>query len=81
MFAQTSIREHLSQTFRYYRENKNLNNMYEDPAQNNEHYVNAPITRPELNNAIASLNIKTSSVGVDILSNELEMLKHLPEYF
>ena len=53
--------------------------MYEDPAQNKEHYVNAPITRQELNAAIASLNSKQSSVGLDILSNE--MLKQLPDFF
>ena len=51
--------------------------MFEDLANNKEHYVNAPITIQELNDATASLNSKKSSVGLYILSNE--MLKHLPE--
>ena len=72
MLAQTSRRDGLSPKCRNYREHEVLNNIYEEPAQNN-----VPITRQELNAAIASLNSKQSSVGLDILSNE--MLKHLPE--
>ena len=38
MFAQTS-RRGLSQKCKHYRENEDLNNIFKEPAQSNEHYV------------------------------------------
>ena len=39
MFAQTSRREGRSQKCTNYRKNEGLNNIYEQPAQHNEHYA------------------------------------------
>ena len=77
LLVQTSGREVISPKSRNYRDNEDLHNVYEEPDQNNEHYVHTPITRLELNGAIAAFNSKKSSVGLDILSNEV--LKDLPK--
>ena len=53
--------------------------MYNAPESNNDHYINAPLTITELKDAISSLNNKTTSVGLDAISNE--MIKHLPENY
>ena len=42
MFAQTSRREGLSQKCRNYRENDDLNNMYDEPARNKKRHVHTP---------------------------------------
>ena len=62
MFTQTSRREGLSQNVEITGKMKDLNNtIYEEPAQNNCNYKTGPITRQELNDAIASLNNKVFS--------------------
>lgn len=64
------------QTFRTEEERKDE---YKDPVSDNSHFINAPITFDEVKDALISLPNKKSSVGLDIVSND--MLKHLPDNF
>ena len=79
MYANTMRLDGLSSECRCFRNEEEKKDLYKEPAANNTHYTNAPITIQEVKEAILSLTTKKSSVGLDAISNE--MLKHLPEKF
>ena len=79
MFSETMRLDGLSLESRRFREEQENKVIYTDPAPDNEQSINAPITLQEIKDAITSLSNKKSSVGLDIISNE--MLKHLPNNF
>lgn len=75
-FSKTSRPEGLSPTCRAFREKEEKCFLNAKPEPPKDIYINAPITLIEVQRAISAIKSKTSSVGLDIVSNA--MLAHLP---
>ena len=78
-FSKTMRLEGLTPECRKFREKKTNKVLHNVPELNDDLYINAPLKMHEINDAISSLANKTSSVGLDAISNE--MIKHLPANF
>ena len=79
MFSDTMRTSSLPSDRQQYRASEERQETYKDPVPQNDHCINSSITTEEVRDAISLLGNKKTSVGLDIVSNQ--MLQHLPDKY
>ena len=75
-FCKNSQKESLSENMKTFREKEEKSEDYSKPENQQDHYLNAPLTYDEFIEALKSFSSNNSSVGIDAIS--YRMLCNLP---